>query len=192
MVDTDPAGPVALKYYPTGTTTITQPVTVSWMGVTGTVRLAWPEINTLPAGQSFVLQDLATGQTVNLRDTPEYVFQATQATGQRAFTLSVAPASNSVLTVNALSVQPANSGEQLVFVLSKSANCDIKIMNIAGRVVRQVLTGVLQPAGANTVLWDGRNGLGVRVPNGLYLVSLEARDDQGNVAHAVSDLSLDR
>ncbi len=171
---------------------VVQPVTVSWMGVAGTVRLTWPTVNTLPADKSFVLTDLATGRAVNLRNTPAYVFAVSQPVGRREFRLTISDRSPASLQVTALSAQATAQGAQIVFTLSQSATCDLEIRNIAGRSLRRLLVGALRPAGQNTLLWDGRNQAGARVPAGRYLVSLQARDDQGGVVHLLHALNLVR
>ncbi|NLO73136.1 MAG: S8 family serine peptidase [candidate division WS1 bacterium] len=187
------AGPVALRYFTADTETVTQPLTVSWQGVSGAVRLAWPEINLLAAQHDFLLKDEATGQITNLRSQPAYVFQAAQTAGKREFTLTVTPRAVGTVILSQISAHATGSGgAHLVFALSKAANCDIKILNLAGRVIRELASGTPRPAGQSTVLWDGRNQGGVRVPSGLYLVSLVVRDDQGGMASAVRSLSLTR
>jgi hypothetical protein len=53
---------------------------------------------------------------------------------------------------------------------------EVEALDIAGRRVRQIATGVL-PAGRTTCLWDLRDARGRDVPAGLYV--LRARTPQG-------------
>ena len=59
------------------------------------------------------------------------------------------------------------------FELGQPASVNVKIYNRAGRLVRDVLSGQVVSAGANLVYWDGRDGAGVVVPEGMYLVTVE-------------------
>lgn len=47
----------------------------------------------------------------------------------------------------------------------------ILIFDVQGRRVRSLSVGTVQP-GIETIVWDGRNDFGVRVPSGLYLLRL--------------------
>jgi subtilisin family serine protease len=183
-------GPVAVRLLAASTQPLTQPLTVTWAGVTGPIRLSWPTVNTLSGDKVFLLTDVATGQVTNLRASPSYLFQATQPSGQRSFTLSVTDRIAGSLQVTVMSAQSTGQGAQITFALSAPATCDVEILNIAGRSVRQVLTGAVRPAGANVVLWDGRNQGGARVPSGQYLVNLQARDEQGALVRLVRSLVL--
>jgi len=191
LAGTDEA-PLALRTFPDGAGPVTQPVTVFWIGVTDAIRLSWPAVNTLPADKSFVLTDLATGQVINLRNIPAYVFSPAAPVGRREFRLTISDRSPATLQVTAFSAQAAPQGVQIVFALSQSATCDLEIRNIAGRSIRRLLAGALRPAGQNSLLWDGRNQAGARVPAGRYLVSLQARDDQGGAVHVLRALTLVR
>ncbi|HEY3396558.1 MAG TPA: S8 family serine peptidase [Armatimonadota bacterium] len=182
--------PVALALQTAGAASLTQPLTVSWAGVTGPVRVAWPDLTALPASKTALLTDLSSGQVVNLRNSPDYVFTATAASGQRQFSLTISDRGAGLLQVTALAAQPAGAGAQITFTLSAPATCDLTILNIAGRVIRQVASGALRPAGVSTLAWDGRNQGGARVPAGRYLVTLQARDEQGNATRVLRDLQL--
>ena len=59
------------------------------------------------------------------------------------------------------------------FELGQPASVNVKIYNRAGRLVRDVLSGQVVSAGANLVYWDGRDGGGTVVPEGMYLVMVE-------------------
>ncbi len=183
-------GSVAVRLWNADAQPLSQPLSVTWVGYSGPVRLCWPDVNTLSADRTFLLTDLATGQTVNLRTSPAYVFRASESTGQRHFTLSVSERTGGSLQVTAMSAQPTGQGAQITFALSGPATCDLEILNIAGRRVRQVLAGSPQPAGTRAVLWDGRNQGGARVPAGQYLVKLQARDEQGGLVNLVRSLLL--
>jgi len=60
------------------------------------------------------------------------------------------------------------------FTLGRSGPVTVKVYNRAGRLVREVASGLEMVAGANLVRWDGRDGGGAAVPDGLYVITVEA------------------
>jgi hypothetical protein len=66
--------------------------------------------------------------------------------------------------------------------LSVSCSLRIRILNAAGGLVKSIARTVTCPAaGATTsVVWDGRNAAGARVPPGTYTIEVTATDRAGN------------
>jgi flagellar hook assembly protein FlgD len=52
---------------------------------------------------------------------------------------------------------------------------DVKVYDAAGRLVRQVVSGVQEP-GYYTVHWDGCDDVGRAIPAGVYFVQMHAGD----------------
>jgi parallel beta-helix repeat protein len=101
--------------------------------------------------------------------------------------------SAAALTVSAASAQGLAGGrQQLVFVLSAPASVQAEIVNLAGRVIRELPAGETSPAGVNTLSWDGLSAAGTAVPNGVYLVRLVARTPDGAQAQAVVTCTVRR
>ncbi len=59
------------------------------------------------------------------------------------------------------------------YQLSKTTPVVLKIYNISGQEVR-TLVNARQPAGVNTVVWDGRDESGKEVSSGIYIYRLQA------------------
>jgi len=57
--------------------------------------------------------------------------------------------------------------------LSRAGPAVLRVADLGGRLVRALRAGPL-PAGVHRLKWDGRDGSGVRVRSGLYLVSLDS------------------
>jgi regulator of RNase E activity RraA len=101
--------------------------------------------------------------------------------------------SAAALTVSAASAQGLAGGRQaLVFTLSAPASVQAEIVNIAGRVIRELPVGDTSPAGVNALSWDGLSAAGTAVPNGVYLVRLVARTPDGAQAQAVVTCTVRR
>ena len=65
-------------------------------------------------------------------------------------------------------------GAEIGFVLGRPGAVTVKVFDTAGRMIRNVASGVMLGAGEHTVRWDGGGADGRQVSNGLYMVSVEA------------------
>jgi hypothetical protein len=60
----------------------------------------------------------------------------------------------------------------LAFSLPAAGPASLVLYDVAGRLVRELVSGP-QPAGAQRLAWDGRDGEGRAVPAGVYFARLE-------------------
>ena len=67
---------------------------------------------------------------------------------------------------------PARGMSQLRFELPGARRVDVSVIDVTGRRVRQILSGV-QPAGSRVLTWDGRDEAGKNVGAGLYFYSVD-------------------
>jgi flagellar hook assembly protein FlgD len=63
--------------------------------------------------------------------------------------------------------------------LKTSAAVTLKIYRLTGELVAEVKSNSMQPAGENTLYWDGTNINRQTLPNGLYLVMVKIRGSDG-------------
>jgi flagellar hook assembly protein FlgD len=68
------------------------------------------------------------------------------------------------------------------FTLSESCSMDIKIVDLNGNLVKNLLTDAPRKAGLNTVYWDGENNSGEYGAEGTYKCVINAVDNFGNAA----------
>ena len=71
------------------------------------------------------------------------------------------------------------------FTLGRPGGVTVKVYNRAGRLVREVATGLSLGAGANLVRWDGRDRQGAVVEDDLYVVTVEALGEKRTQTLAV-------
>ena len=71
------------------------------------------------------------------------------------------------------------------FTLVRAGTATVRLYARSGRVVREIASGVALGAGANVVRWDGRDGGGSPVEDGLYLVTVEALGEKRTQTIAV-------
>jgi hypothetical protein len=67
-----------------------------------------------------------------------------------------------------------NTQVAISFTLGRAGPVTVKIYNRAGRLVDEIVESKHMNAGANVLRWDGRDSGGDEVPDGLYLVTVEA------------------
>ncbi len=68
---------------------------------------------------------------------------------------------------------PFSSSTAIPYNVNKQSDIKVTIYDILGREVRQFHIGS-QTVGLHNIIWDGRNKLGHKVANGIYLYKLEA------------------
>ncbi|MFZ5518983.1 MAG: two-component regulator propeller domain-containing protein [Candidatus Zhuqueibacterota bacterium] len=62
----------------------------------------------------------------------------------------------------------------ILFKLSAPSKVNVKVYNLAGRLVKQLLENELLNANYNTVEWDGRDYNGDICPSDLYIITIES------------------
>jgi hypothetical protein len=150
-----------------------------------TVRLSWPDLSGLPAEVRPWMVDPATGKRTYLRTTQCMDLPAAESGVDKTLYLEMTGPEASSLTVSALAAQALSGSVRLSYALSRSAAVSVRILNIAGRPVRQVIAGVDQDAGTHSAAWNLAGDSGARVPAGLYLCEVVARADDGQSVRAV-------
>lgn len=157
------------------------------------VTVTWPSLNALPANMIATLVDEATGQRRYMRTTTSYTFQTSDQPTDRVLKVLVQPRPAQGLSVTAVNTAQTAGGVSLTYTLSTPAAVDVRVRNIAGKVVSEVALDRLSPAGQNTLLWNGRNGRGTIVPAGRYLCEITARSPEtGQSISVVQPVQLAR
>lgn len=87
-------------------------------------------------------------------------------------TTGVTPEPVSVAGLRVPSPNPFVTRTEIAFTLSRPGPVDLAVYDAAGRRVRSLAKGEW-PAGVGRVSWDGRDGDGTRMANGLYWIRLE-------------------
>jgi hypothetical protein len=75
---------------------------------------------------------------------------------------------------------PSHGATQFRFVLPAACAVDADLVDVAGRRVRSLGSGHELPPGEHLLLWDGRDGGGRVVPDGIYLVRIRAGRDMAS------------
>ena len=113
------------------------------------------------------------------RTLPSYSFTSGSEGALRHFELEVAPRGADTLTLRSASVQSGSAGVTIAVDVSAACNVNVEVLNIAGRSVRQIVEARALSAGRSDLMWDMRSTDGTLVPNGAYLIKVEAVADNG-------------
>jgi hypothetical protein len=71
------------------------------------------------------------------------------------------------------SPNPSGTGTRIEFALGEAGRTSVRVYDAAGRAVRTLADRRFSP-GADFVVWDGRDGSGLRVPSGVYFYEIRA------------------
>ncbi len=74
------------------------------------------------------------------------------------------------------SPNPFNPTTKIQYSLPASGRVSLKIYDVSGRLVRQLVHGEHQDEGLHTVTWDGRSSRGATVSSGAYFCRIEFDD----------------
>jgi flagellar basal-body rod modification protein FlgD len=88
---------------------------------------------------------------------------------------------------NALNLGPSGDGNLYYELGANAAKVTVKVLDNSGAVVRQINAGS-QQSGTQSAIWDGKNGLGQRVPPGVYNFEVSAVDGAGNVISVIQQI----
>ncbi|MGI5817193.1 MAG: carboxypeptidase regulatory-like domain-containing protein [Armatimonadota bacterium] len=156
------------------------------------VEITLPDLSGVPNEMAVYLTDLDSGKRMYARTLPVYSFTTGADGALRHFELEVAPRGADNLTIRTASVQAGSGGLMVTYDVSCAANVSIEVLNIAGRSVRKLVQSRAVPAGGGEQMWDMRSGDGTIVPNGSYLIRIEAVAENGQRVQALRPAQIAR
>jgi hypothetical protein len=158
------------------------------------VTLSWPDLTGLPGDLRPVLVDEDTGKRTYMRTTQGVTIPA--AAGQpaaRNFRIELLPAMQTATPqVVSLTAARTGVGVGIVYTLSADAQVSARMLNIAGRPVRSLVSDSAQPAGTNTLVWNLRSDQNSPVPGGMYLLEMSLATPEGQSSRFVRSVMVGR
>jgi hypothetical protein len=162
---------------------------------TGEFELSW-DATEIPEGWSYVIEDPATGEIVDLADVTSHRFtitralKATQDNGVFSMAASDEPAlwlrvrgPGTITSVDDRSTLPTevelaqnypnpfNPSTQIVYGVPSASNVRLEVYDMLGRQVAVLVNGESMPAGRHTVRFDAS-----RLASGVYVYRLQVGD----------------
>ena len=107
-------------------------------------------------------------------DVSENVDFASWSTVATCLNLSEVPVLPTVFSAKAPAPNPFNPSTQIRFDLPRSESVHLRIFDIRGSLVRELIEGDAYQPGNHSVTWNGRDNTGRSVPSGVYFYALEA------------------
>jgi len=156
------------------------------------VVLRWSGMQSVPSSLRLKLVDTEAKVTRDLRATSSYTFTA-GASGSRRFQIVAEPRGVAGLRITSLRVTQTRGGAvSISYALSDTASAKVRIVNAAGKVVQTLQAGEAASRGVTNLTWNGRDGAGIAVPAGSYLVEVIATSEDGQTARAVQPVVITR
>jgi len=181
---------MAVQYVPLGAKQ-TWNLSVQTSARRSKVTVRWPDLSGLPPEVRPVLVDPATGDRTYMRVATSYHFTSGTDGAPRNLQIIADQGAGGALVVDGVVVQQLRGhGVTIAYTLARDATVVVEVMNIAGRAIAQPLPGRAQGAGLNTVNWNGTTLHGVRPPQGMYMVRITARAEDGREVSTVRTFEL--
>ncbi len=150
------------------------------------VAVSLPDLSRVPADLSLILEDRDVSRAMYARTMTSYMFRSNNdGPTERHFRLSVAPPNDRGLVISTASAHAAGSVVRLAYSVSRPCSVSIIVLNIAGRLIDRLCTDRVVSEGTNMHTWDLRSQGGSRVPGGFYLVSIEAKAENGQRVRSI-------
>lgn len=157
-----------------------------------TVVLRWNGMQGVPSTIRLKLVDTEAKVTRDLRSTSSYTFTV-GAAGSRRFQIVAEPRGAAGLRITSLRVSRTRGGAVAIsYALSDSASTKVRILSATGKIVQTLQAGEAVSRGVTNLTWNGRDGTGIAVPAGTYLVEVTATAEDGQTARAVQPVVITR
>ena len=172
---------------------------VSWDFVVTTdipasdVEISLPNLSMVPNDMTVTLSDLETLRDLYARTMRRYTFRSSdEGITVRQFRLTVRPKQSQGLVVTAASTQQTQGRVVVTYSVSAPCSVAIRILNISGRLVKTLTTDQSVAAGVNSSTWTLQNQTGSIVPDGCYLISIEAVAENGQRVRTICPAQVTR
>jgi hypothetical protein len=155
------------------------------------IRLTWEGLGYLPKGMSAFLVDMTTGTRRYLRTQSIYQFKPQPTETERRFKVILEQGGTGLLRIVNLQANPVRGqGVMIQFALTKSATTQVEVLTLTGRRIAILEAGRSRQAGSHTILWRGTDSEGRRLPVGVYLLRVQAEDEEGRKVQATRTMIL--
>jgi hypothetical protein len=155
------------------------------------VVLTWPDLRNVPGEVSLMLVDTVSGERRSLRTTRHYVYRPAAGEAARRFQVIAERGRERSLRILGLHAEASRGpGMSLTFSLTKAAQTTVVVRTLSGQEVGSIEVLRSRSAGANTAPWEGRDRQGRPLPPGVYLVEVQAVDEEGGQVRAVRGVTI--
>ncbi|MEJ5250911.1 MAG: hypothetical protein HPY54_07555 [Chthonomonadetes bacterium] len=158
------------------------------------VVLTFGNVASVPRGTALWLVDQNTGRRHYLRATAVYRFVPAQGERSRQFQVVAEPETSSSLRITSVSATRTRGGAFNVnFHLTRPAAVSAEVISASGKPVARLNPfGGRAVEGTQSLTWRGVDDSGIALPAGVYLLRLQATDEEGRQTRVNIPLVLTR
>lgn len=153
----------------------------------GEVTLSWDGVGYAPKDVSLILVDMATGTRRYMRTQTLYRFRPSEGETERRFKVIAEMGNERPLRIVGLKATPMRGqGVVIEFSLTKPAQVHAEVLTLTGR--RVAVLEVPRSGGSlvHRLIWRGVKSDGMKVGAGVYLIRVQATDEEGRQVQAVT------
>jgi Tol biopolymer transport system component/protocatechuate 3,4-dioxygenase beta subunit len=142
------------------------------------LTVSWDNLNErAPSDLRLMLIDPDTGETRYMRTTSGYTFSLRN--GVKRLRIVAERRLGAGLRIVGVKAEPTRGGQLIArFTLTESAEVEVKLLTLTGRLISVVQPRRLMPMGEHRIVWDGRSVNG-GLPKGSYLLEIKAYGERG-------------
>jgi len=142
------------------------------------LTVSWDNLNErIPSDLRLMLIDPDTGETRYMRTTSGYTFALRD--GVKRLRIVAERRVGAGLRIVGVKTEPTRGGQLIArFTLTESAEVEVKLLTLTGRLISVVQPRRLMPMGEHRIVWDGRSVNG-GLPKGSYLLEIKAYGERG-------------
>jgi hypothetical protein len=160
------------------------------------VTVFFPNATHIGRHTDAMVVDLANGTSRSISTTSGLTYNTGDNTKPHRFALLInsvsAPDRLFITNVAVMNRGVGSSTYNMNYNVSVPATMQATIVGLSGNFVRDLEKGRAATRGANSLVWDGKDGKGVSVPAGNYQLKLKAIDDKGNAATVIHPFTVTR
>jgi hypothetical protein len=142
------------------------------------LTVSWDNLNErVPSDLRLILIDPDTGETRYMRTISGYTFSLSD--GVKRLRIVAERRWGAGLRIVGVKTESTRGGQLIArFTLTESAEVEVKLLTLTGRLISVVQPRRLMPMGEHRIVWDGRSVNG-GLPKGSYLLEIKAYGERG-------------
>jgi hypothetical protein len=176
--DGDPAEYVRVRLYMGGVESPASPIDLRAVSGDPLMGVHYFARRTLPEGEYQCLVEASDGSMAALGP-------PTSLTAGPTVSAAGAGSGTALITSLSVAAEPRRFAE-IRFAAAGEGRVTARILNIAGREVRRLANDRTVTKGTNTLTWDGTTAMGSAAPEGMYLVEVSVRSQEGGQQRRVA------
>jgi hypothetical protein len=157
------------------------------------ITVTWPSLQEIPKDLTLTLIDMLTGERRYMRTTTNYSFVPGPDEKTHRFQIVAEKGMVGLLKILGLHCivnRSVNPSVVITFNLTRDAFTTVSIRTLRGNVIAQPEIAHRRQAGLNQLIWRGVGKEGKPLPRSVYIVEVEAFDEEGRLVKAIRVVTI--